>query len=141
MKNRIIKNTSMLYLLNISKMIFPLITLPYLTRVLSVDCYGTVSYVKAVMQYMQLIVDFGFILSGTRDIVINKNDSKALSEETGDILAAKILLSGIAFIVLCGLIVFIPILSSFGKLFLPTMNNSETGKLHIFVGISFSYNV
>ena len=110
MKNRIIKNTSMLYLLNISKMIFPLITLPYLTRVLSVDCYGTVSYVKAVMQYMQLIVDFGFILSGTRDIVINKNDSKALSEETGDILAAKILLSGIAFIVLCGLIVFIPIL-------------------------------
>lgn len=91
----------MLYLLSISKMIFPLIMLPYLTRILSVECYGMVSYVKAVMQYMQLIVDFGFLLSGTRDIVLVKQDKDRLNYEVGDILMAKILLSVAAGLVLC----------------------------------------
>ena len=63
------KNTFMLYLMNIAKMVFPLVTLPYLTRVLSVPVYGVVTYVKAVMQYMQLLLAFGFALSATRDIV------------------------------------------------------------------------
>lgn len=54
--------------MNIAKMMFPLLTLPYLTRVLTADCFGVVAYVKAVMQYMQLIVDFGFVLSGTKDM-------------------------------------------------------------------------
>ena len=64
----------MLYGMSIAKIVFPLLTLPYLTRVLSVESYGVVSYVKAVMQYMQLVVDFGFMLSGTKDIVNAKND-------------------------------------------------------------------
>lgn len=101
MKNKVVKNTTMLYLMNIAKMIFPLLTLPYLTRVLTVECYGVVSYVKAVMQYMQLIVDFGFALSGTRDIVLVKQDKERLNYEVGNILIAKILLSIVAGLVLC----------------------------------------
>ena len=91
--NNVVKNTTMLYLMNIAKMVFPLLTLPYLTRVLTVDCYGVVSYVKAVMQYMQLIVDFGFVLSGTKDIVLARNDRNKLNIEVGNILIAKLLLS------------------------------------------------
>lgn len=101
MKNKVVKNTTMLYLMNIAKMIFPLLTLPYLTRVLTVECYGVVSYVKAVMQYMQLIVDFGFVLSGTRDIVLIKQDKERLNYEVGNILMAKILLSVAAGLMLC----------------------------------------
>ena len=108
--NIIVKNTSMLYLMNIAKMIFPLLTLPYLTRVLTVECYGIVSYVKAVMQYMQMIIDFGFILSGTRDIVYAKNKKEQLGIEIGNIFFAKILLSILASILLCIVIFFIPIL-------------------------------
>ena len=110
--NNVIKNTFMLYLLNIAKMIFPLVTLPYLTRVLSIGCYGTVSYVKAVMQYMQLIVDFGFLLSGTKDIVLAREDKKKMEEESGNILAAKLILSFTAFLILLILILKIPILET-----------------------------
>ena len=56
---------------------------------------------KAVMQYMQLIVDFGFVLSGTRDIVLVKQDKDRLNYEVGNILMAKILLSIAAGLVLC----------------------------------------
>ena len=47
----LVKNTTMLYIMNITKIILPLVTLPYLTRVLSKECYGVVSYVKEVMRY------------------------------------------------------------------------------------------
>lgn len=110
MKNTVVKNTSMLYLMNIAKMLFPLLTLPYLTRVLTVECYGMVSYIKAVMLYMQLIVDFGFVLSGTRDIVLARTDRSKLNYEVGNILAAKLMLSIIAGIVLCVATVSINIL-------------------------------
>lgn len=108
--NNVVKNTTMLYLMNIAKMVFPLLILPYLTRILTIDCYGVVSYVKAVMQYMQLIVDFGFVLSGTKDIVLARNDKNQLNIEVGNILFAKLLLSTVAGIVLCIATVMIPIL-------------------------------
>ena len=110
MKSNVIKNTIMLYGMSIAKIVFPLLTLPYLTRVLSVESYGVVSYVKAVMQYMQLVVDFGFMLSGTKDIVNAKNDHEKLEKEVGDILLARVLLAASAFVVLLGMIAVIPLL-------------------------------
>lgn len=100
LKNKIIKNTAMLYIINIAKMIFPLATLPYLTRVLSVDCFAVVAYVKAVMQYMQIFVDFGFMLSGTKDVALVRDDSKKLSVVVCDILVARIIVSIVALIAL-----------------------------------------
>ncbi len=69
MKNNVMKNTTWLFIFQFAKIIFPFITLPYLTRILSTDSYGVVTYVKTVMTYMQIFVDFGFILSGTKEIV------------------------------------------------------------------------
>lgn len=97
----------MLYGMSIAKIVFPLLTLPYLTRVLSVESYGVVSYVKAVMQ---LVVDFGFMLSGTKDIVNAKNDHEKLEKEVGDILLARVLLAAAAFVALLGMIAVIPLL-------------------------------
>lgn len=112
MNKLLIKNTSMLYLMSIAKLAFPLITLPYLTRVLSVDCYGAVAYVKNVMQYMQLFVDFGFMLSGTKDIVKAREDNKQLELVTIEILWARVVLSVFAFIIVVILSLSIPILRS-----------------------------
>ena len=82
----IAKNSAMLMAMNIAKMLFPLMTLPYLTRVLSTDCYGSVVYVKSVMTYMQLAVDFGFVLSATKSIVYARGDMAAQEKIVGDVL-------------------------------------------------------
>lgn len=104
------KNTSMLYLMNIAKMIFPLLTLPYLTRVLSVDCYAVVAYIKATMQYMQIFLAFGFTLSATKEIVQAKNNIGKINEITSEVMEAKGILSLAAMTLLIGITVFIPIL-------------------------------
>lgn len=108
--NTLAKNTTALYVLNITKIALPLVTLPYLTRVLSKEGYGIVSYVKAVMQYMQIVVDFGFLLSATKDIVETRGDKKAIGKVVGDTLVAKLILTLFAFAFLLVIIVAIPLL-------------------------------
>ena len=108
--NKIVKNTSWLMIFYIAKMVFPFLTLPYLTRILSTDIYGTVAYVKTIMTYMQIIVDFGFVLSATKDIVKVRNNKNKVSEIIGDTLLARIIMGLIAFVVLLILIICIPIL-------------------------------
>ena len=100
----------MLYIMNIAKLVFPLITLPYLTRVLSVDCYGVVSYVKATMVYAQLIVDFGFMLSGVKAITEARESTDRVSVITGNDVMAKGMLSLAALAVIMTAAMFIDIL-------------------------------
>lgn len=107
---RVANNIFMLYVMNITQLVLPLITLPYLTRVLSVDGYGVVSYVKSITTYITLIIEFGFLLSGTRDVVKVKNDSEKLNKVVGRVVQGKLLLSLVAFIVLILMTLTIPIL-------------------------------
>ena len=103
-------NTSMLMILNIAKLVFPFITLPYLTRVLSPDCYGVVAYVKAIMNYMQVVVDFGFVLSATKQVVQSKNDRGKMNYIVSMNVISKMMLTVMAAVVLIILILVIPIL-------------------------------
>lgn len=107
---KIVKNTAMLMLLNFAKLIFPFITLPYLTRVMSTDCYGVVAYVKAVMVYMQVIVDFGFSLSATKMVVEECKNQQRLNRIVSLNLFSKLILSLAAFVGLICLIWLIPLL-------------------------------
>lgn len=108
--NQVFKNTAMLFIFNIAKIIFPFVTLPYLTRTLSTDTYGSVAYIKTVMNYMQIIVDFGFVLSATKDIVNVKGDKEKLGLVIGDTMLARIVMGIIGFVILIILTLFIPIL-------------------------------
>lgn len=107
---KVANNIVMLYIMNITQLVLPLITLPYLTRVLSVDGYGVVSYVKSIMTYATLIIEFGFILSGTKDVVEAKNDKEKLGKIVGRITECKLLLSILSFLVLIFMAYKIPIL-------------------------------
>lgn len=107
---KIVNNTIMLMIFNISKILFPFITLPYLTRVLSTDTYGVVTYVKTIMNYMQIFVDFGFVLSATKDIVKTKNNKEKMEYVIGDTMIARIILGGVGFLIVILLSLALPIL-------------------------------
>ena len=109
-KTRVIKNTAMLYLLNAAKMLFPFITFPYLTRVLSVDGYALMAYVKAVMSYFQIWVDFGFMLSATKNIVRAENNSKFINRIVSDTIFARVLLGVAGAFILILISFFIPLI-------------------------------
>ena len=99
-----------LMIFQVAKIVFPIITLPYLTRVLSVEVYGVVTYVKAIMNYMQIFVDFGFVLSGTKDVVQSRDNQEKLDLVVGDTVAARAFLGLVGFAIVFILTFSLPIL-------------------------------
>ena len=108
----LIKNSVSLYIMTFVRMIFPLLTLPYLTRILSYDSYGTMNYINAVMTYIRLIIDFGFLTSVTAKIAKYRANGKTVGVIIGNVIIAKIILTILAGFVLCILCICIPILRS-----------------------------
>ncbi len=98
-KTVLMKNTVMLYVLTFSNYLFGLITVPYQTRILSPEVYGVVSFAQAFSVYIQLILDFGFILSATEDVAKNKDDKNKQSQILSAVIWCKIILGLLCFAV------------------------------------------
>lgn len=106
------RNTIYLYVFTLAKILAPLVTQPYLTRVLSLDAYGFISYAKSYASYVQLLIDFGFLFSATKAIVFVKDSRDNVSEIVGNTIIEKFglgLLAGLATILCCATM---PILST-----------------------------
>ncbi len=97
-ENKLVNNTIMMYLMTVAKLVIPLISLPYLTRILSVDCYGSVAFVKSLMNYFQILIDFGFLLSATKDIIGYLKKGEKPNAIVGNTLYAQIILCFFAII-------------------------------------------
>lgn len=89
---RIFENILSLFSLQGLNYLLPLITFPYLTRVLGPDKYGLVAFALAFMGYFQLFTDYGFNLSATREISINRHDEAKVSRIFSSVMATKTLL-------------------------------------------------
>lgn len=88
----LMKNTFMLYLLTFSDYFFGLVTIPYLTRVLGATNYGIVGMGQAFGVYIQLFMDFGFIIFATAEVARVRTDKRRLNEVFSCILYCKIIL-------------------------------------------------
>jgi len=84
--------------------ILPLITVPYITRVLGVTNFATVNIAVAIMTYFSIFTDYGFNLSATRDISINRDDKEKVSAIFSSVMVIKTVLSLIGFIVLTAMV-------------------------------------
>lgn len=73
-------NTIYLYALTASNYLFGLATIPYLTRILGPEIYGNLGFAMALGVYFNLIIDFGFLLSGTKRATIYSNNYIELSK-------------------------------------------------------------
>lgn len=73
-KQVLLQNTFMLYLLTFSNYFLSLVVVPYETRILGPTVYGTLGAATAIMVYFQLVIDFGFLLSGTQEVARSRDD-------------------------------------------------------------------
>lgn len=101
-------NFGYLSLLQVAGYIFPLITIPYLARVIGVDSFGKIAFAAAILVWIENFTDWGFNFTATRDVAQNRNNKEKVSEIFSNVIWAKIFLMFIAFGILLLLIWFIP---------------------------------
>ena len=80
--------------------ILPLITFPYLIRVLGIEKFGLIMFAQATMYYFEIVVDFGFNLSATREVALNAKKPNKLNEIISAVFSIKFMLLLFSFLVL-----------------------------------------
>jgi polysaccharide transporter, PST family len=112
----LIENIASLAVLQFLNYAAPLITLPYLARVLNPSQFGLLAYTQGILLYFDLFTDFGFNFSATRAISSLRNDRIAVARIFWSTLAAKLLLMTISGFCVVALIFAVPNLRSMAAL-------------------------
>lgn len=108
-RQRLLNNMASLFVLQGSNYLLPLITIPYLVRVLGLDNFGRISFAQAFIQYFVVLADYGFNLSATREVAIRRNDSERLSSLFSAVMVIKTGFMVLGFILLLLVIALVPI--------------------------------
>jgi len=107
-RNPAVVDSFYLTLLQGVNQLLPLIVMPYLFATLGAGGYGHVGFALTVVQYLVLVVDFGFNYSATKDIAQAGDDRAERTRIFWAALKAKVLLMVAAVAVLLALIAFVP---------------------------------
>lgn len=97
------------------EMFVPLITFRFLIDTIGIEKFGLLNFVMAFIIYFQILIDYGFNNSATRQISLYEHHKKRLNIIVNKVISAKLYLIGLSTVVYLGVILLIP---SFREYFL-----------------------
>ena len=114
----LLENMSYLTVLEVFILIAPLITYPYLVRILGMEIYGMVITAQALASYASKIIDFGSNRVCAKHVSINRDDANKLSEIVNSVLFVRLCLCVICLLVYIAIVIVVPIYRAYWLLFL-----------------------
>lgn len=96
----VIINASQLYLNKVLNSIIPFFLIPYYNKVFGVEQYGELIFIQAIISLLIYVTDYGFIVTGTREVSIHAQNKNHLSSLVSSVLILKLILTSIVFFVL-----------------------------------------
>ncbi len=94
------RNFSNFSLFQLTNYLVPLITIPYIVHIIGAEKYGILSFVAAVIYYLQIIIDYGFNISGVQKLAANRTNRQKVSSVYSSIITIRLVLSVIMIIFL-----------------------------------------
>lgn len=88
--NKLSKNTIYNTVKTVFNILFPLISFPYIARVLGVDNVGKINYSSSIVSYFSLIASLGIFTYAVRECSKYRDDKKSLSNVASQILSINI---------------------------------------------------
>ncbi|PJM78661.1 flippase [Bifidobacterium scaligerum] len=101
-------NVVMNLILSASSMIFPLITVPYVSRVLSVEANGAVSFAQSVTGFAAIFCTLGIQTYGIRACAQVRDDREALSRVVRELLLIIAICTTITMVIFAILVFTVP---------------------------------
>ncbi len=88
--------------------LLPLLTLPYILRIVGASNYGVYAYIYVIINYLQQFNIYGFNFSATKQIAQNRNSNEYVSQVYSTVTICRLLLfvAGAVCILLCSPLLF-----------------------------------
>lgn len=117
MKNKSLKSNVLLNLIKtIMSLIFPLITFPYASRVLTPVGIGKVNFATSVICCFAVVASLGISGYGIREAAKLREDKEKLSKFAKDVFSINLASTAVAYSLLLAAVIFIPKLSMYRSL-------------------------
>lgn len=123
----VFKNQFFNFSMQILNILFPLIAIPYTTRLFGPDILGEVNFANSIVQYFVLIAVAGIPVYGTREIAKYRDDNYLMRKKFKEIAMLQAIFTGIS------VISFIILISVS-----PTLNKQKI--IYLFLGIQIVSN-
>ena len=117
---KVLENFSYITLLQFFLMLSPLITYPYLVRVLGMDLYGILISAQVLASYGTILVNFGTDGVCAKHVSVYRDDKEKLSEIVCNILGARTVLWLLGLFLYMSVVFIIPGYRTYWLLFLLT---------------------
>ncbi|MBO6116630.1 MAG: flippase [Ruminococcus sp.] len=103
-------NVLMNALLTMSSFIFPLITFPYVSRILLPEGTGKVNFATSFISYFTMIAQLGIPTYGIRACAVVRDDRRQLSKTAQELFIINLVMSALSYVVLFILLLTVPAL-------------------------------
>jgi len=103
---------------SIVALIVPLITYPYVSRVLGAENLGKVNYVHSIISYFILISGLGISTYGIREGARVRDDNQKVTQLISECFSIAVIMTMLSYLVMILMIFFFPSISDYKTLFL-----------------------
>ena len=119
-RKKVFSNAFSLFIIQGVDYILPLLLFPYLVHTLGIEIFGLLAFATATVAFLGGVVSYGFNLSGTQQISINREDNDKINEIFNSIILVKLILLFCSFMALLLMIEFIDKIAIEWEVFLAT---------------------
>jgi O-antigen/teichoic acid export membrane protein len=95
-------------ILTMSSFLFPLITFPYVTRILGPGGYGKVSFATSLIAYFLIFAQLGIPTYGVRACAKVRDNRLLLTKTAHELLIINLVMSALSYVVLFAALIFVP---------------------------------
>src|SRR5438128_1261391 len=92
-RKKLTRNALTLYGVQFCRKLVPLVSVPYLARVLGPAGWGRVAFALAFGELLVMLIEFGFNLSATREVARHRDSDEHCREIAAGVLGAQAVLS------------------------------------------------
>lgn len=92
LRHPVVQNALALYSVQFAEYLLPMITIPYLARILQPAGWGMVVYAQNFSYWMILVTEYGFGFSASREIARHREDPRLHAAVAGGVMGANLIL-------------------------------------------------